>query len=145
MGFNFWFKRGIKTIICMMFYYITLMMSGLFLFPQGVVSTLTRGDKFLSSMNIAIIFVFAICSVLVVLNRLLRKKTWYSPYSVVFSYFVFTAIHFSFLIGMNLVFSVDFGFSACIAGVFLLISFMLGKWIIKPEKCVVLEDDIIVF
>lgn len=145
MGFSFWFKRAIKTIICMMFYYIALMMGSLLIYPQGVVSELTRGDKFLDSMNLSIIIVFIVCSVIVVVNRLLRKNTWYSPYSVIFSYFVFTAIHFSFLIGMSLVFPVNYTISAFIAVIFLVISYVLGKSIIKSDKCVVLEDGVVAF
>lgn len=145
MGFNFWFNRAIKTILCMLLYYMTLLVGSVLIYPQGVVSDLTRADKLLSSTNTSIIVVFVLCSLLVLVNRLLRKNTWYSPYSVAFSYFVFTAIHFSFLIGMSLVFPVDFITSGCIAGVFLLLSFILGKKIIKPERCVVLEEGVVVF
>lgn len=140
MGFNYWWWRSTKTIICMIIYYMSLFMGSFFWYPRGE-EELERGAKFLMGMHDSTILLFFVFSVVVILNRLIWKKTWFSPYSVAFSYFVFLLIHFVFLFTMNQITSVDF-FSHSVIGVFfMIVSVGLGKLVIKPENCVKFEDE----
>lgn len=139
MGFGYWLSRSLKTLFCICFYYCSLFISGFLLYPRGDFLDLSRGEKLATSLGLSTIIVFFLFSVVVLVNRLVHKKTWFSQYSITFSYFVFCLSHFIFLYFMNKMIGVDFIIHSIIAVVFLIISIVMGKLCIKEKDIVCLE------
>lgn len=136
--YTFW--RAIKTIFFAACYYVILILSGIVLYPQGSLFDMTRGEKLGLSLNIAMIAVFMVVSTIVIAYRLLRKKTWYTPLCVAYSYMVFGVIHFIFIYFMSKSLQVEFFLHIILFSVFLLIALILGLLRIKKYDCV--SDDI---
>lgn len=143
MTFLYTLWKALKTIFFIVCYYISLILAGIILYPQGTLFDMTRSEKLTLSLNIAIIAIFMVASTLVISNRLLRKKTWYSPLCVSYSYLVFGVVHFIFIYFMYKYLKVELFLHIILFSIFLMISLILGLLRIKKYDCVIedIDDD----
>ena len=133
---GYWFWRSVKTVFFTCIYYVLLFCSGFIFYPYGEMLDVSRGDKLLVGLETGIPIVFLICSVIVILWGIIRKKKWESEVSLLFSYFIFVIVHTCFIVSFYLIGggSVNFLYNAIIAMVAFVLCIILGKLLFKKSE-----------
>lgn len=133
---GYWLWRSVKTVFFTCIYYVLLFCSGFIFYPYGEMLDVSRGDKLLVGLETGIPIVFLICSVIVILWGIIRKKKWESEVSLLFSYFIFVIVHTCFIVSFYLIGggSVNFLYNAIIAMVAFVLCIILGKLLFKKSE-----------
>ena len=133
---NYWLWRSVKTVFFTCIYYVLLFCSGFLFYPYGEMLDASRGLKLLVGLETGIPIVFLICSVIVILWGIIRKKKWESEVSLLFSYFIFVIVHTCFIVSFYLIGggSVNFLYNAIIAMVAFVLCIILGKLLFKKSE-----------
>ena len=133
---GYWLWRSVKTVFFTCIYYVLLFCSGFIFYPYGEMLDVSRGDKLLVGLETGIPIIFLICSVIVILWVIIRKKKWESEVSLLFSYFIFVIVHTCFIVSFYLIGggSVNFLYNAIIAMVAFVLCIILGKLLFKKSE-----------
>lgn len=128
MGFGYWWWRTCKTVFFITCYYMILFASGFFKYPQNE-PDMSRGSKYLIGMNQTVILLFIACSIIVILFRVLRKKSWVFKHSILLSYITFSISHFTFITFMGKYATINYTDFIIPFVFFTIISVLLGQWL----------------
>ena len=133
---GYWLWRSVKTVFFTCIYYVLLFCSGFIFYPYGEMLDVSRGDKLLVGLETGVPIIFLICSVIVILWGIIRKKKWESEVSLLFSYFIFVIVHTCFIVSFYLIGggSVNFLYNAIIAMVAFVLCIILGKLLFKKSE-----------